>query len=119
MTGDVKGGEVNLRTLNPMQIVQRAVFCQIAREIGANQIMMTEAKNHCFVIAYNDDAEIPEYEVDYEFILFKAGQKQMEDLLACFRPKKAEGAEATEESSIIQDDKPVINLSDRPPLFIP
>lgn len=118
MAGDVKAGEINIRALSPMQIVQRAIFCQIAREIGASQIMMTEAKNHVFVIEYLDDPENPTYEVDYEFILFKAGQKQMEDLLACFKPKQSEEEKAKEESLIITEDKPQIDLGDKPPLFI-
>lgn len=114
--GDVEKAEINLRTLSPMQIVQRGIFCQIAREIGANQIMMTDAKNHVFVIEYNGDTEEPEYEVDYEFILFKATQYQMERLLACFQPKQKDKEDATE-SSIITEDKP--EIVDKPKLFIP
>ena len=106
---------INLRKLQPMDIVNRMLCMQAIREIGKEKIYQVEGKMYEDFLMYYDDGEC---DIDWEFVLFKAPNHLLVKLIDNFsaKPKEEELKEKVEATlkekypSIIQEEKPVVKL---------
>ena len=66
---------VNWRELSPGAMAERSVFNYLIREAGVQVVLLTKLKNH-FLRPMADDNGEEFWEIDWEYILFKATEHQ-------------------------------------------
>jgi hypothetical protein len=107
---------INLRTLQPMQVINRMLCMQALREIGKDNIHKLEERRYeNFLMFYDDDT----FDIDWEYVLFKAPEFLLSALIDNFQAKPIEEKardtvkEVLEKKyphMIIEEDKPAVKL---------